>query len=205
MKSLIVLCFLSALSVCQGMSMQQLSNKMSNSNSYNNNNNNKNMVVGPAMEIPYDEVKVQAICPNKLNGVKGGCTRYTRGFDVTGVVTEVDLTFPQVKNACECINACLARPNTCAAYVYKFSTPQSVLDGYRTCTLYSQFNLPTNVTLTVDTANSMGFALLQPNNNPQKGGAVPQTFKDFPNLNTTADNDAVSGPVWQLANGHAQC
>jgi hypothetical protein len=150
-------------------------------------------------------MKVQAICPNKLNGVKNGCTRYTRGFDVTGVVTEVDLTFKDgIKNACDCINACLIRPTTCAAYVYKFSTPQSVQDGHRTCTLYSQFNLPTGVSIKVDTANSAGFNLLQSANNPQAGGAVPQTFKDF-NLNTIPDNDAVSGPVWQLANGQAQC
>lgn len=109
---------------------------------------------------------VQKLCPG-LNTENKGCIRYTRGFDVTGVVTEVDLTFPQIQSACDCIQQCLDRPTTCAAWVYKFSTPASVLSGHRTCTLYSQFNLPTDVTIEVDTAQSVNFNLLLPGNNPQ--------------------------------------
>jgi hypothetical protein len=115
-----------------------------------------------------------------------------RGFDVTGVVTEVDLTFPLIKNECDCIQQCLDRPTTCAAYVWKFSTADSVASGHRTCTLYSQFNLPSNVTIAVDVGKSKDVALLQAINNPQAGALVPQTFKDV-NLNTTADWSALSG------------
>ncbi|KIV99815.1 uncharacterized protein PV09_08619 [Verruconis gallopava] len=146
---------------------------------------------------------LKRICPN-LNTADRGCIRYVKGFDVTGVVTEVDLTFPLIRDECDCIQQCLDRPNSCAAWVWKFSTPQSVQSGHRTCTLYSQFNLPTDVTLEINTAQSVGFDLLQPGNNPQTGAPVPQAFKDV-NLNTTADPDAVSGAVWQLMNGQALC
>src|SRR5436305_7051105 len=92
------------------------------------------------------------MCPPQLMDFKD-----TRGFDVTGVVTEVDLTFPRVKTECDCIQECLKRPGTCANYVYKFSTPASVKSGYRTCTLYSDFNLPAKVTIEFDlkSANNM--------------------------------------------------
>ena len=146
---------------------------------------------------------VTKLCPGLATQNKG-CIRYTRGFDVTGVVTEVDLTFPVIKSACDCIQECLDRKNSCAAWVYKFTTPQSVQDGHRTCTLYSQFNLPTDVTIEVATGQSTNVQLLQPGNNPQTGAPVPQAFKDI-NLNTTADPDAFSGVVWQLSSGVAQC
>ena len=58
-----------------------------------------------------------------------------KGFDVTGVVTEVDLKFPEINDACDCIQACLNRPTTCASWVWKFSTADSVMAGHRTCTL----------------------------------------------------------------------
>jgi len=150
-----------------------------------------------------NEGGLKRICPG-LNTMENGCVRYTRGFDVTGVVTEVDLTFPQIQSDCDCIQECLNRPSTCATYVYKFSTPASVQSGHRTCTLYSQFNLPADVTLAYDTNNSVNFNLLQPGNNPQAGSAVPQAFMDA-NLDTVPDNMAVSGPVWQLANGQVMC
>lgn len=143
------------------------------------------------------------ICP-KLETQDNGCIRYTRGFDVTGVTTEVDLTFPQVKNECDCIQECLNLRGICANYVWKFSTPESVQCGHRTCTLYSNFNLPLDVSLAFDVNNSANIQLLDPDNNPQQGSLVPQAFKDL-NLNTTADPDAVSGPVWALANGQVQC
>jgi hypothetical protein len=123
----------------------------------------------------------------------------TRGFDVTGVVTEVDLTFPLVQNVCDCIQQCLNRPTTCATYVYKFSTPASVLAGHRTCTLYSQFNLPADVVLDFNLNSTLNVnvnaaEIMLLGNNPQAGAPVPQAFMDV-NLNTTADNDAFSGYV----------
>ena len=121
----------------------------------------------------------------------------TKGFDVTGVVTEVDLVFPVVKSECDCIQQCLDRPTTCASYVYKFSTPASVQSGHRTCTLYSQFNLPSAVAIEIDLKNAANkninaAEITQMGNNPQQGAVVGQTFKDA-NLNTVADPDAVSG------------
>ena len=164
-------------------------------------------VNGLAIRDYHDhEGGLKKLCPH-LPTMEGGCIRYTQGFDVTGVVTEVDLTFPQVQNACDCIQQCLDRPSSCAAYVYKFSTPASVQSGHRTCTLYSQFNLPSGVTLGFNDNTSVNInptELEQLGNNPQAGGAVPQAFMDM-NLNTTPDNNAVSGPIWQLANGQAQC
>jgi len=60
-----------------------------------------------------------------------------KGFDVTGVVTKVDLKFPHVKDECDYIQECLNRPSTYATYVYKFST------------LYSQFNPLSAVTVSI--------------------------------------------------------
>lgn len=148
------------------------------------------------------------ICPN-LKVADKGCIRYVRGFDVTGVVTEVDLTFPHIRDECDCIQACLDRPTTCAAWVYKFSTPASVKAGHRTCTLYSQFNLPSAVAIEIDlnsnkNKNINAKEITQLGNNPQPGALVPEAFKDA-NVNTTADDQAFSGPVWQLQNGQVLC
>jgi hypothetical protein len=136
------------------------------------------------------------------------CTLDVKGFDVTGVVTEVDLMFPLIKDECDCIQQCLDRPTTCAAYVWKFSTPASVQEGHRTCTLYSQFNLPSGVAIEINTNSTLNKNINAPQliamgNNPQAGGRVPQAFKDM--NNTVPDNDAVSGEVWQLADGRALC
>jgi hypothetical protein len=152
-----------------------------------------------------NEGGLKRICPG-LKTQDNGCIRYTRGFDVTGVVTEVDLTFPKIKNECDCIQECLKRPGTCANYVWKFSTPDSVKSGHRTCTLYSNFNLPAQVTLAFDVNNPMdkNIQLIAQGNNPQQGAPVPQAFKDVA-LTTTPDPDAVSGPVWTLTNGKVQC
>jgi hypothetical protein len=133
----------------------------------------------------------------------------TKGFDVTGVVTEVDLTFPQVQSACDCIQECLNRPTTCASYVYKFSTPASVQSGHRTCTLYSQFNLPSAVAIEINLNSTLNnninaAEITMMNNNPQNGATVPQAFKDA-NLNTTPDDDAVSGYVLGTAHQREPC
>jgi hypothetical protein len=81
--------------------------------------------------------------------------------------------------------------------VYKFSTPDSVKCGHRTCTLYSQFNLPQGVTVEFDlnspnNTNINGAEILRNNNQPQTGALVQQAFKDA-GLNTVPDLDAVSG------------
>jgi len=148
-----------------------------------------------------------AICTN-LHTQDYGCIRYTRGFDVTGVVTEIDLTFPEVQNECDCIQECLNRLSICANYVWKFSDRAAVKSGHRTCTLYSTFNIPSDVTIDYNIASPLNKNIrphkLADGNNPQPGGLVPQAFKDL-HLNTIPDNDAVSGPVWQLANGKVQC
>jgi len=159
--------------------------------------------VAPAI-IARDDSQTR-ICPN-LPVKDGGCIRYVRGFDVTGVTTEIDLTFPQIQSECDCIQACINRKGICNNYVWKFSTPASVISGYRTCTLYSDFNLPADVTIEfdADSKNNVNLQPLQPDNNPQAGSLTPQAFKDK-NLNTTADNDAVSGPLWVLADGSIVC
>src|SRR5579859_7092669 len=84
------------------------------------------------------------ICP-ELPVKGGGCIRCTppgnvtnldvRGFDVTGVTTEIDLKFPQIDSLCDCIEACLDRNVTCNNFVWKFSDAESVESGHRTCTL----------------------------------------------------------------------
>src|SRR5579859_5716116 len=74
------------------------------------------------------------LCPH-LPVKGGGCIRYVRGFDITGVATEVDLKFPQVKSMCDCAQACIDRKETCNNYVWKFTDAASVQSGYRTCTL----------------------------------------------------------------------
>jgi hypothetical protein len=145
-----------------------------------------------------DDDGLERICPG-LKTANNGCVRYTKGFDVTGVVTEIDLKFPQIKDECDCIQECLKRPTLCANYVWKFSTPDSVKSGHRTCTLYSQFNLPSEVSIEIDLNSNQNQNIIAPiilanNNNPQHGGPVPQAFKDI-NLNTIPDPDAVSGYV----------
>ncbi len=64
-------------------------------------------------------------------------------------------------------------------------------DGKRSCTLYSSPNLPANVTLAYDTAQSKGFQLLQPGNNPQAGAPAPITTLD--QVGQQPDKYGVSG------------
>ena len=81
--------------------------------------------------------------------------------------------------------------------------------GRRTCTLYSQFNLPSQVAIEIDLNNGLNkninaAEIIANGNNPQAGSLVPEAFKDA-NLNTVTDDDAFSGAVWQLANGQTVC
>jgi hypothetical protein len=69
--------------------------------------------------------------------------------------------------------------------------------------------LPSGVSIEIKTNSTLNKninaqELIAMGNNPQAGAPVPQAFKDI-NLNTTPDPDAVSGEVWQLANGRTLC
>ena len=114
------------------------------------------------------------------------------------MVTEVDLTFEDgIKDECDCIQACLKRRHTCANYVWKFSSPESAASGHRTCTLYSDFNLPPGVTIEFDlnspnNKNIGADEIIAEGNNPHVGGKVPEAFLN-PDTDTIPDPDAVSG------------
>jgi hypothetical protein len=126
---------------------------------------------------------------------------------MTGVVTEVDLYFPQIKTACDCISACLTAALSCTNWVFKHTFVPNLDSGRRSCTLYSSPNLPTNVTLVYDLHNatglglSLGYQLLQPQNNPQAGGEAPLAVLS----NGQQDPFAVSGFLTQDANGNLYC
>jgi hypothetical protein len=133
----------------------------------------------------------------------GGCVRYYRGIDITGVVTETHFFAKDgLNSACDCAIKCLERPTTCTNWVWKHTfMPED--GGKRSCTLYSSPNLPTDVTLAYNTANSTGFQLLQPGNNPQKGAPAPLTFLDA--AGTIPDHFGVSGFMVQDQNNRQFC
>lgn len=178
-----------------------------------------------------------AICKNQITTKKfptlvvppnfrGGCVRCSysqhdplpsilipisidyQGIDMTGIVTEVDIFFPKIKSACDCIAACLTAATTCTNWVFKH-TFNAADSGRRACTLYSSPNLPTDVTLVYDLTNktglglSLGYQLLQPQNNPQAGGGAPLTFLDA--ANTKQDPFGVSGFLSQDSTGKLYC
>ena len=132
-----------------------------------------------------------------------GCTRYVKGFDITGVTTEVDLTFAQgIKKAQDCFDRCASSPSTCVSWVWKFTTDPL----HRTCTLYSNFNLPSAVTIAFDvaksTANINNDKLMANNNNPQAGAVVPQCTQ----FNSTkVDNECMSGMSYLTASNVLLC
>jgi len=134
----------------------------------------------------------------------GGCVRYFRGIDMTGVVTQVNLFARDgIHSACDCAAVCLSRPTSCTNWVFKHTFADGDDDGLRSCTLYSSPNLPTNVTLAYDTALSSGFQLLMDGNNPQIGAPAPLTFLD--KNNTMPDHFGVSGFMVQDQNNHQYC
>ncbi|KAH9208236.1 hypothetical protein DL95DRAFT_480681 [Leptodontidium sp. 2 PMI_412] len=153
-----------------------------------------------------------AICKNEITtkqfptlttppNFRGGCVRYFQGIDMTGVVTEVDIFFPRVKTACDCISFCLNAPTTCTNWVFKHTNNPAKDSGRRSCTLYSSPNLPTDVTLGYNLTDSIGFQLLQAMNNPQAGGGAPTTVLD----NGNPDPFGVSGFLTQDVNGKLYC
>jgi hypothetical protein len=123
---------------------------------------------------------------------------------MTGVVTDVDIFFPTVKTACECIEKCLGTPDTCTNWVFKHTfQPDNKDHGKRTCTLYSSPNLPTGVTLWYNLTGSSGFMPLLDGNNPQVGALAPLTLLD-PNTKTP-DPFGVSGFITQDENFKQYC
>jgi len=162
----------------------------------------------------FDRYSDWAICKGKITKNRfpnlqaptddGGCVRYYRGIDITGVVTEQHFYFKDgFTSACDCAAECLSQPAACTNWVWKHTFMPNFDSGKRSCTIYSSPNLPTNVTLAYDTANSKGFQLLQPGNNPQAGAPAPLTFLDL--NNTMADNYGVSGFAVQDQNGRQFC
>ncbi|KAF3103923.1 hypothetical protein TWF569_004085 [Orbilia oligospora] len=134
----------------------------------------------------------------------GGCVRYYRGIDMTGVVTELHFYRRDgVRNACDCAAKCLEMPNTCTNWVWKHTFMRNKDGGRRSCTIYSSPNLPTGVTLSYNTTLSTGFLPLQAMNNPQGGAPAPLTFLDA--ANTKPDRFGVSGFIVQDQLGRQYC
>ncbi|KAK6515758.1 hypothetical protein TWF281_004348 [Arthrobotrys megalospora] len=135
---------------------------------------------------------------------RGGCVRYFRGIDMTGVVTELHFFFKDgFRNACDCAAQCLSNPTTCTNWVWKHIFMPDQDNGRRSCTIYSSPNLPAGVNLDYNLALSKGFMPLQATNNPQNGTAAPLTFLDA--ANTIPDRFGVSGFVVQDQNNALYC
>jgi hypothetical protein len=132
-----------------------------------------------------------------------GCVRYVKGFDITGVTNTVQYTFnnDNITNACDCLKKCFEHSETCANWVWKFTDGS----GYRTCTLYSNFNLPPSVTIDFNLNTSVNIGVIG-GGSPQAGGLVPhcQLF----NQNGSpygSDSECISGPLWALDNNKFLC
>ena len=134
-----------------------------------------------------------------------GCTRYVKGYDITGVTTEVDLTFagtPSIRSAQDCFDSCASSPTTSVSWVWKFSTDPA----HRTCTLYSNFNLPSAVNIAFNvggsTPNINANKLMANTNNPQNGVAVPPCTR----FNSTImDHNCLSGMSFMTSDNKLLC
>ncbi|KAJ3196443.1 hypothetical protein HK101_008950 [Irineochytrium annulatum] len=132
------------------------------------------------------------ICPHTIPSQPHGCRLFVRGFDITGVTTEVDLTIADgIMTECDCLARCSASSTQCVSWVWKFTDNS----GHRTCTLYSNFNLPSAVTLAYNVQNSTDIMKLQAANNPQGGSTIPQCTVDG-QAGSKPDPDCFSGSVW---------
>lgn len=120
---------------------------------------------------------------------------------MTGVVTEVNIFFPTVKTACDCIGICIKNITTCTNWVFKHTFVPGLDHGKRSCTIYSSPNLPTDVTLAYNVTGSVNTALLAMN--PQTGGTAPLTFADA--ALTKPDPFGVSGFITQDQNLKIYC
>ncbi|KAL7912852.1 hypothetical protein GGI35DRAFT_441294 [Trichoderma velutinum] len=176
----------------------------------NNDEKNPNVNIFPAFKNYED----WAICKGKITKHQfpnlqapenaGGCVRYYRGIDMTGVVTELHFYFKDnVRSACDCAIKCLERPAICTNWVWKHTFMKKLDSGKRSCTLYSSPNLPTGVTLDYNLGKSKGFQPLQAANNPQVGALAPLTFLDA--ANTKPDKFGVSGFITEDQNKKLYC
>ena len=121
---------------------------------------------------------------------------------MTGVVTEVNIYFPTVKSACDCIGLCIKNITTCTNWVFKHTFAGDAIDhGKRSCTLYSETNIPTDVTIAFNVSGSLNIDILT--NNPQIGGLAPLTFADA--ASTKQDKFGVSGLIAQDQNNAIYC
>ncbi|KAJ3194791.1 hypothetical protein HK101_001910 [Irineochytrium annulatum] len=131
------------------------------------------------------------ICPHTIPSQPHGCRLFVRGFDITGVTTEVDLTIADgIVTECDCLARCSASSSQCVSWVWKFTDNS----GHRTCTLYSNYNLPSAVTLAYNVQNSTDILKLQAANNPQAGSTIPQCTVDG-QAGSKPDPDCFSGSV----------
>jgi hypothetical protein len=160
-----------------------------------------------------DKYNDYAICKGKVTkhqfpGLQapsddGGCVRYFPGIDITGVVTMVNLYHKDgINSACDCVSACLERPESCTNWVFKHTFVGAAIDdNLRSCTLYSSPNLPKNVTLDYDLAASSGFGFV--GMNAQPGCDAPLTFLD--SGLTQPDKYGVSGFAVRNVNQQQFC
>lgn len=129
------------------------------------------------------------------------CSRMVKGYDITGVTNTVVLSQgPHLRDACDCAKMCLLVNSTCSSYVWKFNGPPS--RDRRVCILYSNFNLPSGVTLGFDLDTTMNGGEIE--NNPQGGGAVPHCLDKSQDPNSR-DPDCVSGPMFVTDDGRIIC
>jgi len=154
--------------------------------------------------ICKDQITTSRFHNLKVPDHQSGCVRYFQGFDMTGVVTEIDLYFKTdgINSACDCIAACLNRIDICTNWVFKH-TFSDLDSGKRSCTLYSTTNLPTAVNLGYNLTDSQNFEILQDQNNPQMGALAPYTFRDA--ANKVRDPFGVSGFLAQDMGGKIHC
>jgi hypothetical protein len=117
----------------------------------------------------------------------------TQGFDITGIVTTVQFFFPEVKSVCDCIQKCLDNPTTCANYIWDFHNATDIANGHRTCIIYSNFNLPSNVTVVYAPNDPQNVNIQFLEDTVQMGSTVPQAFTDV--NGTVPDDKAFSGCV----------
>jgi len=156
------------------------------------------LVIIACLRVP--EVHAGRIC--YFDEVWGkSCSRYFSGFDCTGVTTDIVKTVADgVDSACDCIKECIKIGTLCVSWVWKFTDTS----GSRTCTLYSNFNLPANVTISYNVGNSTQILPLLTMNNPQAGSTVPHCTVDG-TATGNPDKYCKSGPAFLLDNGKTAC
>lgn len=148
--------------------------------------------------IAIDSFRIKELRP-----ICNKCVRYVRGFDITGLTNDVEFTSQtdHITCACGCFKKFLHQSRTCANWVWKYTDSS----GCRTCTIYSNFSLPSNVTTGFNLSTSKNLGVIS-GGSPQQGGLVPhcQLFHE----NGTAygkDDDCISGPLWALDNNEFLC